>query len=344
MAPVYGTCDVSVSSDCKAERCSEAVLRQLEDLAATDHLLPLWRRIDQHGTQARKDAEPLSTLIREGSVRHMMRLAKLLEVVRSSDAQLCITLFDAFCIRCPGGVPLEEIPVTVAAIIVLVAKVDGAGMQLPCWATKHLATESTTMTQWLGSLGQSKVPITVTEETILVQERKVLRALGWSLHIPTIETWVLLTIDRLDVLSAGKYQKSLDWVRNAFIQRYVQLVMLRQPATSALTSGNIAGGLVCMALFAAQLLPPAILKPPGHTAEDWEQLFKASQPPGCTKPCSLSDDECMKLLDQLAIAIGKDRTALATDCGDTLALVGDAMAEARHRASLQSSHPVCHRV
>jgi len=326
---------------CRPDSSSEVVIGQLESLAASDCLLPLWRRLDRHATRARADAEPLPAHVREGSVRHMMHLAKLLEVVCIKDIQLCITLFDAYCARHPGGAPLEDLPVTVAAIIVLVAKVDGAGRALPWWARGRLSEEAKPLTLWLGSVADasasSKVPKVVTEEGIGVQEGKLLRVLGWSVHLPTIESWIILSVDRLNILSTGKYQKSLEWLRNSFLPHMVHSVMLRRAPSPELTSGYIAGGLLCLGLFAAQLLPPAALKPDGYSVDDWEKLVKESQPHGKSMSCALSSEEYHDLLEQLQDAMGRDSPHLATDCGKVLTLIQEAMAEAKHRASLQAS-------
>lgn len=91
-----------------------------------------------------------------------------------------------------------------------------------------------------------------------------------------------------------------------------------------------------MGLIAAQLLPAAVLTPAGHSVEHWEQLFKECQPSDWTKPCVLSDDEYHRFLEQLAVAIGRDRAGLATDCDNTMALVREALAEAKRRAILAS--------
>jgi len=114
--------------------------------------------------------------------------------------------------------------------------------------------------------------VQTTGEEVSRQEVAILQAVGWSLYLPSIQSWLEKFVIRLNVLTNDLLAASLAWILEKSLLPATVLVMMF-PTNSALPPQRQARGLLGLGLASAGLLPLCALRPLCECHERWEELF-----------------------------------------------------------------------
>lgn len=295
------------------EVISEDVLELFEEAGASNELFEWWQaltlRLDA-GDPC--DVTPLPPSVRNVAVQCIERMAK--EIGSSWNSFfLGVAIFDAVCTR--RGVSVEATPAVCAAVAGLVKKEDDA---TACVSYEALARQASQFAQWLRNNGHPTVAETVTVDEIHGHERDILDSLGWIVQLPTIQSWVNAMVNRLHVLTRGRYASAIQMIWQTSLVPRMKLLVLRQGASPELSMREAACGLFGVGLQGARLLPAA--------------LDAVLAPELQAQPPLLGAEESDLLLRHLAMACGSDVVGVQVACEKVAGLMRqDVTADARSR-------------
>lgn len=253
---------------------------------------------------------------------------------------LAVQILDLLC--SVGEVNLDSLPVSCCAIVSLIWKNAGADCQAEnCTASVKwgdsspppvdgcsprvvlLAQRATQIAVYLRGNGLHQVAgeggatdpnvKAVCPRSILVQEKKILRALHFRMGQPSATAWARALLDRIDTILGFAYTRSIQWMKTG-IESSCKAILKLCPVSKELTPRTLSTGLVCLYLVLAQLAPLESFCPQNMGLEDWVSLFGRTQDPGNTLPsCGLSETALEELLAAVYLATGRDSSSLAKD-------------------------------
>lgn len=316
----------------KTAQLSEEILEEFAQAGASNEVFEWWTVLEARAKTQTHGSTPLPRAVRDAAVRHIETMAKQTGCQWSA-LFLCVTLFDAFCGRCVGGVAIEGIPAVCAAIVGIVKKEDDSSAYVHY---DELALQASQFALWLQSRGYPVAMPAVTVQGIQATEHQVLNVLVWIVQLPTIETWTRAVMSRVHVLTGRKYAQRIATMWQSNLVHTMRLVLLKQAQSSDFTWGSAACGLFALGLIGAGLLPSALLKNDELDTNAWDQLLAEGQVPGMKlQPAVLSMEESESLLKQLTIATGRDHASICADCTKVANVMQEAMAEIRQRRAPQ---------
>lgn len=307
---------------------AEALADAFDERYAADELLEEW---------AAKEAQSFSpdliadTLLpshsREHSMAFMAGLARSMGMSHGCCLQLA-NLFDLYWIHALKGTRFPSLTACIA-LVRLVKKSEKVNIP-------GQDADTGPLLQIAASFYPS---VQATEDEVSRQEVAVLRALGWRIYMPSIQSWLEKFVIRLNVLTNDMLAASLAWILEQSVFPATVLVMTL-PTTSALPPQRQARGLLGLGLASAGLLPLHELQPLHECHERWEELFIRSGlvgllsggcsgtfVPMCSVPrCELEPEHYQRLLQMFEVACVSTLTEVREDCRDVALRLGGALA------------------
>mmetsp|Transcript_34864 Transcript_34864/g.100371 ORF Transcript_34864/g.100371 Transcript_34864/m.100371 type:complete len:334 (-) Transcript_34864:121-1122(-) len=278
----------------------EDLLGELDDRGAAGELLDLWSQWGQQ--DARRRRPDLPQVIREAALRCLHNLTNLASLPQGSGWFDAVQLLDLYCMS--SAFHAEELPVACAAVVSLLRKSEtSSGTTKP--AVAHFAHNAAAALQSVGyTCGES-----LTAEDVVLQERKVLKALKCEIHRPSVRAWLTLLCDRMDVLTQRRWTKHLEWILAKGTASAGTLVL----HNTKMTPQQMASGLLCSFLVLACLVPLDALRPEDMSCADWEGFFCESQCQRQVPPCSLPSSAVPGMLSVLQLVTHQGLSSLKAD-------------------------------
>jgi hypothetical protein len=292
------------------QRLNPDIQDALDAQGVADELLEDWKmREDQAlsgSASANSDGPPvLPAHVRQAALRFLSHTAQLAGLPQKSWFEAA-TLLDFYVLKTMDAerlIPtINALPSTCVSLVAILKKNDCATALV---AGSSFVPHACLFAQYLHRLGFPSVNSEVTDEMINIQERIVLQALGWRVHMPTTESWTSTYSARFNVLTRSLLVPSLNWVwqQGLFGAR---LIMMRQASTSELPPRVLAAGLLGLGLVGARLLPLEAIRPPKMSSEEWNRLYEEIQPLLPQPQCVLPPNHSQCLLELLSVTVGVD--------------------------------------
>lgn len=251
---------------------------------------------------------PSTSHVREQALQLMFYLSHIASTSPPEPEQMMVpqtvvddatVLFDAFNLRHPDGLPLAHLPAACIAIVRLLAKLENPHNAMAlrcCWENRYVVS----FAKSLERDGVSMPPLT--EELIGQVELQLLKALGFRINVPSVQTWLDLFIRRFNVLTNSGFGQFLTVVGSLIYQP--RILLLRAVLSEDLPPSQVAAGLLCLGFVAMTLLPVQALQPKGVSDEDWKEAFLACRLTQNVLPtCQLQADHAESVFKDLLVAL-----------------------------------------
>lgn len=316
------------TDDCNTDGVSRPPLfkdseEAFEVQGVSTELLDIWTKREHKALSSTKgSSEQVPIQVRDTVHRFMQHLTLLAGLPPKAWFE-AVTLLDIYYLKKKGGVPIEALPATYAAMVMILKKSDCA---LSAVNTCQVAPHAAQLAKWLQGLGFDGVASAVTDGMILDAETSVLEALEWRLNFPTVEGWTSAFCARLNILTQNLFKASLEWVwqQNLAIAR---LIMFKQACSTEVSPEKISVGLLGLGMVAAQVLPLDALRPSTLTSAAWERLYLDSWPQATIPQCALSTDQASCILNVLQAAVRWNLLQVQEACQSIATLMRDSLAE-----------------
>jgi hypothetical protein len=315
-----------------AWRMSEDIQDALDVQGISDELIAYWTQSERQVLMPKsKQADAQAALpvdVRRTSLSFLCTI--LVSANLGHDCWFhAATLLDMFLFHSTDAKPIDALPATCAALVLLLKKMDTA---ITCMRGSSFSRPATQFAQHLISLGYHTVHPEVTEEMVDLQEQKILQALDWRLRFPTPESWTAMFTARFNVLTHNFLMPSLNWVcqRSLLAARHT---IMRQALPVELPPKALTVGLFGINLVGARLLPLEAIKPPKLSDDDWVLLYKSSTMSQQIE-CVLAAADSSKLLELFLVTVG----ACLADVQEYCHLAAMAMLDAVCDAPDSSGH------
>jgi hypothetical protein len=287
--------EISLTDECQDKLDAQGV---------SDELISAWSKKEEEvlsrltsGTTPSSAALPLS--VRDSIHRFISYIASTAGLPQKSFFEAA-ALFDIYMAQAESSE--DEIPITCAALVILLLKQDSAlagfsGLTFAMHASQFAKYMVTSGVATEGAIED------VTEEMIYARERDILESLGWKIILPTIESWITTFIARFNILTHRRFMTSLEWLwhRAMFGAR---MLVRWQALSPEYPPMELAVGLLGLGLVGARLIPLDAIQPCKIALDDWELLYSESQPQGQETECMLPKHQSKMLLELLTVATG----------------------------------------
>mmetsp|Transcript_10486 Transcript_10486/g.23825 ORF Transcript_10486/g.23825 Transcript_10486/m.23825 type:complete len:350 (-) Transcript_10486:98-1147(-) len=288
---------------------------------------------------AKKSSTPCPPKVREIAAqvfRHLLQCKSALDTppeLRANTQQnaasqtmagwfAAMTIFDVYFQR--GTPQIQDLPTTVFSIVNLVSKIDNSD---PNSTMCHgpLGAEVKRCTQWvadyLTNQGYADVDASISEEGIFVAEKNILKALGFQLNVPNVESWLYLYYLRLAIVAPKQCKPWLAWAWQ-YAMQVASYIVVQQAPSSYMPPRRLARGLLAAALRRCRLLSPSALASHGVKGANLAGFYPNGEegdlndlddgeamPIGQRQPAAADDS----LLEHLQFAMDENLEVIAQD-------------------------------
>jgi len=211
---------------------------QLEARGAHDELVQHWDSIEKHAFP-NTTSHSLPLQVRRATLRFMRFLADAMDLVPSAWFRAAV-LLDVACLKVDGGLPLKDLPIAAAALVVLIKKEDTADFST---YGPHLQAQILQLHGCFNTLGYEVENQEITLNSIHRQELALMDLLSWQVNVPSIESWLSVFCSRLMLMSDPALFPCIQWVWR-FCMMHAEPFVLVGPAWPTLTPRNAAQGLI----------------------------------------------------------------------------------------------------
>ena len=291
---------------------TDDMLDTLDRKGASIEVLRTWQN---HEVSAMEELMCTESLlmppIRQILIRHMKHIL----TAAGASERWCnaVTLLDKCASYCVCHHFMEELPLTMMAVLHLVQSIDSATPYMPL---NVYADHAWSVAHWLHSLGYiAEAPTRITSQQIQEHATSLLDKLHGVLLLPAARDWLLVLFTRLEVLTQNQYATHLTCARSR-CDAFVKMCTLILDATDPhFPPSRIACGLLVHSLVAVGLLPVHILQPACFDCIDWQTLFAAGQLEGseATFPCMLDMEDSAIFVAQVQASVGANLALIIED-------------------------------
>lgn len=179
-----------------------------------------------------------------------MFLSWLAQAMKLSDATWfsAVALIDAYSTHIEGGLDARRLAGACVASVRLLQKLNCSALGIPA---KSLVECTSNFSDWMRKMGHQCEE--VTSEYLDDEERAIVRAMHWQVVIPTLESWLSLYVQRLDLITKGAHKAQLQRARQNSLLCARALVGFA-PASEGRRPQRVARGLLGLALAGERLL------------------------------------------------------------------------------------------
>lgn len=272
----------------------QAVLDLLDESLASDEVLQAWRADELRSMKAFAEAskvQELSPHLRSQMLWLQHIVSSVLNDDSMDDFALTVLRHD----RTSKLLPLlpNSAAARCAAIASLVMKLR---QSQPPGAVKACLANLKSLTEFKDS--------DLTMATVREEESKILKALGFRLHVPCLRSWLELFVRRLSVFSEGQLLGHLLQQVLAHNLRVADGLLWSLPCHS-IQLHSLAAGLAALGLAEAGLVDWAALRPDHMGRDVWEAM----------RPRVQSPQGSQRVLEWLLRAIDMSLPEMQSTCG-----------------------------
>jgi hypothetical protein len=241
-----------------------------------------------------------------------------------------VTLLDCYVQRRAGVLETWKFPKLCEISIRTLCKLQGFDLH-----TSHRQDLEQTVRNWTMQLqamnveeARDLVHVADEDQTLELRglEKDLLRVMDWQLQRPTLEGYLTMFSSRLNELSCGYLQPSVNWVW--FHSMAVACaVLMRQSAAEGPSPRKLAAGIFVLNIAAARLLPVETLKPADLGEEEWSAMYVGCEVFGRPQSCYFPAAASERLLEALESAMAWSLEDLREACGTTAALLQEMRAD-----------------
>lgn len=296
-------------------RQSEEMLELLEAHNAHDELIHHYENIQKKAFPP-TTFHPLPVELRRATLRFMRFLADTIDLTPQAWFRAAV-LLDAACLKKDGGLPIKDLPIAAAALVVLIKKEETADFNSYCF---HLQEQIVQLRNYFRTLGYETEDEDITEDCIFRMELALMDLLRWQVNVPSIESWLSVFCTRLMLMCDPAVLPCLRWVWR-FCTMHAEPFVLLGPAWPTLTPRSAAQGLLCVGVLAAGLVPLDSMSPSEAEAEAWETILHQFQPQQQQHMSGTHGPMSQKVLDQLENATCSDLADLQIDVATMLTMM-----------------------
>lgn len=216
-------------------------------------------------------------------------------------------LADAYNRHTPGGACVEALPATCVAIASLLRKSHTCFMSSTSRWHYPAAAQFAQVLRYYGYA----VP-EMSNDEVVQQEKAILSAVNWQIRLPTVESWMLMFMTRLNIVTRGLLMTSLAWV----FQNSITLgtsITTQYAASPQYAPRELAAGLMALNCVCAGMFPVEALE--FQPVEPWDQLFSRLSRQRELPTCVLEPAQYQRFLAMLQLATGLPAAALQAAAG-----------------------------
>lgn len=304
-------------------RCDEDVQDRFDTLGVADEIFEVWEEMQRKQTAASGENGQWPRGGRAVIVHIVMQMVGKLGVVKT----LCfdaVTLLDCYVQRRAGVLETWKFPKLCEICIRTLCKLQGFDLH-----SSHRQDLEQTVRNWtlqLRAISAEEAGATAHEVELRGLEQDLLRVMDWQLQRPTLEGYLTMFSSRLNELSCGYLQPSVNWVW--FHSMAVACaVLMRQSSAEGPSPRQLAAGIFALNVAAARLLPVESLNPGHLNEEEWSELYASCEVFGRAQACYFDSAGSQRVMEVLEAATASSSKDLCAACGTAAVLLREMRAE-----------------